>query len=108
MVPFRRACIARQLTVVPNYCRTTELLASMSPGVAFQASARTRELPRAEVKQQLVQAQAQGLLPSNGAHYPPNARTVAHNPALFATKHGAHSTSTNLGYGGVVAGHGPE
>jgi len=62
------------------------------------------------VKQQLVQAQAQGLLPSNGGHYPPNARTVARNRAMFATQHGAHVTAAlaNSGYGGLLAGHGSE
>lgn len=86
------------------------MLASMSLGVAFQASAQTTQLTRAQVQQQLEQAQAQGLLPSNGVHYPPNARTVARNRAVFAAQHDAHFTAspTNSGYGGVTDGHGSE
>ncbi|WP_250454005.1 DUF4148 domain-containing protein [Caballeronia sp. ATUFL_M2_KS44] len=86
------------------------MLASVSLGVTFQASAQTRELTRAQVEQQLVQAQAQGLLPSNGVHYPPNARTVARNHATYAAQHDAHVTAspTNSGYGGVTDGHGSE
>ncbi|WP_236572455.1 DUF4148 domain-containing protein [Burkholderia sp. 8Y] len=86
------------------------MLATMALAVAAQASAQTSEVTRAEVVHQLAQAQAQGLLPSNGVQYPPNARTVARNRATFAARHDTHNTAspTNSGYGGVEDGHGSE
>ena len=78
------------------------LLASLAIGVAGQASAQTSGLTRAEVKQQLVQAEAQGLLPSSGIDYPPNAAAVARNKAAFQAREQAHVSAT--GYGGATDG----
>jgi hypothetical protein len=46
-----------------------------------------------------VQAEAQGLLPSNGPHYPPGARTIARNKAAFAEQHEDKAANA---YGGVA------
>jgi hypothetical protein len=78
------------------------LLASLAIGVAGQASAQTSEITRAEVKQQLVQAEAQGLLPANGVDYPPNAAAIARNKAAFQAREQAHAAAT--GYGGAADG----
>jgi hypothetical protein len=77
------------------------LIASLTVGFAAQAQAQTQSggLTRAEVKQQLVQAEAQGLLPANGPHYPPGARTIARNKAAFAEQ---HENDTATAYGGVA------
>jgi hypothetical protein len=77
------------------------LIASLTVGFAAQAQAQTQSngLTRAEVKQQLVQAEAQGLLPANSTDYPPGARTIARNKAAFAEQHESKAATA---YGGVV------
>jgi hypothetical protein len=80
------------------------LLASLSFGVAAQASAQTSGLTRADVKQQLVRAEAQGLLPSSGTQYPPNARTIARNRAIYDARYDSDSTA-RTSYGGVSDQH---
>ncbi|WP_277185728.1 DUF4148 domain-containing protein [Caballeronia sp. BR00000012568055] len=77
------------------------LIASLTVGFAAQAQAQTQSngLTRAEVKQQLVQAEAQGLLPANGTDYPPSARTIARNKAAFAEQHESKGATA---YGGVA------
>ncbi|WP_175946265.1 DUF4148 domain-containing protein [Caballeronia sp. BCC1704] len=48
------------------------------------AQAKTRE----QVRQELVQAQHNGIIPSNKTQYPPNEATIARNKATHAaTKH---------------------
>lgn len=44
-------------------------------------------LTRAEVRQQLVDAQADGLLPSNRNDYPPSAAQIVHNRQVYALEH---------------------
>ncbi|SAK71842.1 hypothetical protein AWB80_03866 [Caballeronia pedi] len=78
------------------------LLASLAIGVAGQASAQTSGLTRAEVRQQLVQAEAQGQLPSSGVDYPPSSAAMARNKAAFQAREQAHASAT--GYGGATDG----
>jgi hypothetical protein len=42
---------------------------------------------RAEVRAELVQAEAQGLLPTGRNDYPPSAATINQNRALYAARH---------------------
>jgi len=79
--------------------KTVLLIASLTVGVAAQAQVQTSGLTRADVRQQLVQAEAQGLLPSNGTNYPPSARSIAHNQAIFAEQ---HENKGATAYGGVA------
>ncbi|KWF09090.1 DUF4148 domain-containing protein [Burkholderia pseudomultivorans] len=61
---------------------------------AFAQSAQA-PLTRAEVRQQLIEAQADGLLPSNRNDYPPSPDEIAHNRARYAAEHaGAMPTAT--------------
>ncbi|SAK57525.1 hypothetical protein AWB77_01834 [Caballeronia fortuita] len=75
------------------------LFASLTVGFAALAQAQTSGLTSADVKQQLVQAEAQGLLPSNGTNYPPSARAIARNKAIFAEQ---HENKGATAYGGVA------
>src|SRR5258705_4748591 len=63
------------------------LLASITVAVATQATAQAGGLTRAEVKQQLVQAEAKGLAPSSSVDYPPSQRSIARNRAIFEARH---------------------
>jgi Domain of unknown function (DUF4148) len=60
-------------------------------GLAFGSSAfaqtTTPEMTRAEVHQQLAQAEADGLLPVRKDDYPPSAATIARNKELYAIQH---------------------
>lgn len=42
---------------------------------------------RAEVRAELIQAEAQGLLPTRKDDYPPSAATISQNRALYAEQH---------------------
>jgi hypothetical protein len=79
------------------------ILATLSVGAAGQAFAQSSGLTRAEVRQQLVTAEAQGLVPSSGTQYPPNARTIAHNRAVYAEQHEGDSAAQSA-YGGATEG----
>ncbi|CAM2153901.1 Purine nucleoside phosphorylase [Pararobbsia alpina] len=50
---------------------------------AFAQTAPTAPLTRSEVRQQLIDAEAAGLLPINNVDYPPSADTVQHNQVLY-------------------------
>jgi Domain of unknown function (DUF4148) len=39
---------------------------------------------RAEVRQELIEAQRNGLVPTNDANYPPNERTIERNKARYS------------------------
>ena len=60
-------------------------------GLAFGSSAfaqsTTPEMTRAEVHQQLVQAEADGLLPTHKNDYPPSATAIARNKEIYAIQH---------------------
>jgi hypothetical protein len=79
------------------------VLASLSFGVAGQAFAQSSGMTRAEVKQQLVQAEAQGLIPSGGTNYPPNARTIHRNREAYEAQHSGSASQS--AYGGVSDEH---
>jgi uncharacterized protein DUF4148 len=62
-------------------------------------------LTRAEVRAQLVQAEADGLVPLHKTDYPPSPTTIARNKQLYAIQHkhddsnamaSASQTSTNV------------
>jgi hypothetical protein len=79
------------------------VLASLSFGMAGQAFAQTSGITRQEVKQQLVQAEAQGLVPTGPTEYPPNARTIARNRAIYAEQH-ENDVKASSAYGGAAEG----
>ncbi|WP_118183859.1 DUF4148 domain-containing protein [Paraburkholderia phosphatilytica] len=60
-------------------------------GLAFGASAFAQtsapELTRAQVRAQLVQAEADGLLPTNRNNYPPSPAVIQHNREMWAAAH---------------------
>jgi hypothetical protein len=66
---------------------------SLSFGVPAFAQATSSGLTRAEVSAQLVQARADGLLPSNRHAYPPSAEAIAHNREVYAIQHGAQDVA---------------
>jgi Domain of unknown function (DUF4148) len=45
-------------------------------------------LTRADVKAQLVQAQASGVIPDAPSNYPPNATEINHNRMIYQAAHG--------------------
>ena len=51
------------------------------------AQTTTPELTRAEVRAQLVQAEADGLLPVRKNDYPPSPATIARSKQLYAIQH---------------------
>jgi hypothetical protein len=83
------------------------LLTAMTLGIASHASAQTTGLTRAEVRQQLIQAEAQGLVPTGPTDYPPSARTIERNKASFAEQHeaDAHKSADYTAYGGATESH---
>jgi hypothetical protein len=60
-------------------------------GLVLSASAfaqtTTPELTRADVHAQLVQAQAEGLVPAPRNDYPPSDATIARNKEIYAIQH---------------------
>ncbi|VWC07718.1 hypothetical protein BPS26883_05216 [Burkholderia pseudomultivorans] len=68
---------------------------SLPFGAAAFAQSAQAPLTRAEVRQQLIEAQADGLLPSNRNDYPPSQDEIARNRARYAAQHaGAMPTAT--------------
>jgi len=62
-------------------------------------------LTRTQVHAQLIEAQADGLLPVPKNDYPPSPKTIAHNKQLYAIQHPddvrmAHSTDAHKGPAG--------
>ncbi|PRX36551.1 uncharacterized protein DUF4148 [Paraburkholderia sp. BL18I3N2] len=51
---------------------------------------------RAEVKQELAQAQHAGLIPSSKTQYPPDARTIARNKQTHAIAWHGHKTTPSV------------
>ncbi|WP_176114799.1 DUF4148 domain-containing protein [Burkholderia cepacia] len=60
-------------------------LASLSTWAAAQDH--TAPKTRAQVYQELIDAQREGLLPTSKTEYPPSEQTVAHNRELYALQH---------------------
>ncbi|WOD13631.1 DUF4148 domain-containing protein [Paraburkholderia kirstenboschensis] len=60
-------------------------------GLVFGANAFAQttapELTRAEVRAQLAQAEADGLVPTHKNDYPPSATTIARNQEIYAIQH---------------------
>jgi hypothetical protein len=61
---------------------------SLPFGANAFAQSTSSGLTRAEVKAQLQQAQAEGLLPTRDNDYPPSATTIARNREIYAIQHG--------------------
>lgn len=68
-------------------------LVGSAPSIAQTTS--TGGLTRAEVRAQLVEAEQQGLLPTNNIDYPPSAETIARNRQLYALAHGGEAVAAN-------------
>ncbi|RDK00895.1 DUF4148 domain-containing protein [Paraburkholderia lacunae] len=68
---------------------TAVALAALSLPFGANAFAQTSTpgLTRAEVRAQLVEAQADGLVPSPRNDYPPSAQTIARNREIYAIQH---------------------
>ena len=65
---------------------------SLSFGVNAFAQSSPPGLTRAEVHAQLIQAEADGLVPAPKADYPPSAQAIARNREIYAIQHGTDST----------------
>ncbi|MDR0242713.1 MAG: DUF4148 domain-containing protein [Burkholderia sp.] len=65
------------------------VVATLSLPFGTQAFAQSTQAPvtRAEVRQQLIDAEADGLLPSNRNDYPPSHAEIARNRQLYALQH---------------------
>lgn len=76
-------------------------------GLAFGANAfaqtTTHDVTRADVHAQLVEAQADGLLPVPKNDYPPSAETIARNKELYAIQHHHSASDTASSTGNVTA-----
>lgn len=68
-------------------------LVSLSFGANAFAQSSPRGLTRAEVQSQLVEAEAEGLVPAPKTDYPPSAQAVARNREIYAIQHGADGAS---------------
>ncbi|MFL9984628.1 DUF4148 domain-containing protein [Paraburkholderia sediminicola] len=66
---------------------------SLSFGANAFAQSSTSGMTRAEVRAQLVQAEADGLVPAPKNDYPPSAEAVAHNREIYAIRHGTDGAS---------------
>ncbi|MCA3783346.1 MAG: DUF4148 domain-containing protein [Burkholderia sp.] len=65
------------------------VVASLSLPFGTQAFAQSTQAPitRAEVRQQLIEAEADGLLPVDRNDYPPSHAEIARNRQLYALQH---------------------
>ncbi|WGS54904.1 DUF4148 domain-containing protein (plasmid) [Paraburkholderia sp. D15] len=61
---------------------------SLSFGANAFAQSRYAGTTRAEVRAQLVQAEASGYLPTPKGDYPPTASAIARNREIYAIQHG--------------------
>ena len=88
MRPIRNVLVA---TVIGAMCSLgqTAFAQSADSGVAASTSSASPNVgkTRAEVRAELVQAEAQGLLPITKNEYPPSAQEIAHNRAQYQTQH---------------------
>jgi Domain of unknown function (DUF4148) len=60
---------------------------SLPFGANAFAQTSTSGLTRADVRAQLIEAEADGLVPALKNDYPPSAQTIAHNRELYAIRH---------------------
>ncbi|HEY2020238.1 DUF4148 domain-containing protein [Paraburkholderia sp.] len=69
---------------------TAIAVAALSLPFGANAFAQTTSsgLTRAEVLEQLHQAQAEGLVPTRSGDYPPSDATIARNREIYAIQHG--------------------
>ncbi|MFM0374409.1 DUF4148 domain-containing protein [Paraburkholderia aspalathi] len=76
---------------------------SLSFGANAFAQSSTGGLTRAEVHAQLVQAEADGLVPAPKSDYPPSAEAVARNREIYAIQHGTDAASLTKTAGSAAA-----
>jgi hypothetical protein len=78
---------------------------SLTFGANAFAQTASHGLTRAEVRAQLIEAEADGLVPAPREDYPPSALTIARNREVYAIQHGtdkpvltqtAHSSATGM------------
>ncbi|MFP3605911.1 DUF4148 domain-containing protein [Paraburkholderia sp. SIMBA_053] len=81
------------------------ILAAFAVTFAGHAFAQTSGFTREQVNQELIQAQAQGLLPTHN-DYPPSARTIARNKAIYAIRHGSEQAGSSNGMGPAMPANG--
>jgi hypothetical protein len=65
------------------------------PGVNAYAQSTSSGLTRADVYAQLVQAEADGILPYHRTDYPPSPATIARNKEIYALRH-SHDTTNAM------------
>ncbi|MFM0175575.1 DUF4148 domain-containing protein [Paraburkholderia sediminicola] len=66
---------------------------SLSFGANAFAQSSPHELTRAEVRAQLLQAEADGLVPAPKEDYPPSAQAIARNREIYSIRHGTDGAS---------------
>jgi hypothetical protein len=69
---------------------TAMILAALTLPFGANAFAQSSapQLTRAEVRAQLIEAQQQGLVPTNRDNYPPTEQQIARNREIYAIQHG--------------------
>ena len=67
----------------------------LASGANAFAQTTSSGLTRAEVHAQLVQAEADGILPNSKLDYPPSPETIARNKQLYAIRH-AHDQANAM------------
>jgi acyl-coenzyme A synthetase/AMP-(fatty) acid ligase len=64
------------------------VLACLSASAAFAQSPPSTGLTRAQVREQLVQAERDGIIPTTDADYPPSDEEIARNKAVYQLQFG--------------------
>ncbi|HEV3423454.1 MAG TPA: DUF4148 domain-containing protein [Paraburkholderia sp.] len=72
------------------FAQSADPTGAMTPPAASANTGKTR----AEVRAELVQAEAQGLLPVGENNYPPTAQQIARNREIYQIRHSDSGTST--------------
>jgi hypothetical protein len=74
---------------------------ALTAGVNVYAQQTSSGLTRADVYAQIVQAEADGILPFHRNDYPPSPATIARNKELYALRH-RHDSSTEAVAAGTM------
>jgi hypothetical protein len=64
------------------------ILACLSASAAFAQSSSSTGLTRAQVREQIVQAERDGTIPTTDADYPPSSEEIARNKAVYELQFG--------------------
>jgi hypothetical protein len=81
------------------------ILAAFAVAFAGHAFAQTSGVTREQVNQELIQTQAQGLLPAHN-DYPPSARTIARNKTIYTIRHSSEQAESSNGMGAAMPANG--